>query len=780
MSQVISGGHVLHSTGYAAQAKMMASQAKKVTQQLSNMSKSTSPRNLCSTSSQARSVLRSSSSDIFRNYDINGTGTITYDDFHHAMIARGANLSRRESVSLCMAMDKNKVGLLKYRQLAKSLDDIVSSTAYTPKATPSIVPQAPPTQQTTNVEVNTEMVPPISGYERAFDFYLKERERRRHQQHLEGPPTPPEQTEHHEVRVYRGCAHSRNNMESEAFRQSMSPIRQRRKTKSSTDDTNDAGSYTAVYLSQQAAASGSATQPSSRDVRYHWGNAYRNRNDESSAFKQCIYPKPATISKHKRPSSAPPRRASSESSTSNNNDTAKHSLYKYLSSSSLDTGVKAKVALPAENQYPHLSVAEMAQGLGGRGAEYNHGDLVGAAGRVANSIVHVAAQKASDTEESKRYMNSLIAQVGNQSKMKLLQHKMLKRDISNSGYINFQEFRSALRAAGVQIPDDKLRHLFDANSRDMSAVCGSGGTLNLSSDKRGINVEEYIQNMQIRASAPALAHVYYNIEDDAGTIAKHHTPLEAEDRQTWKKIVSATNDPFVPSKRVMRFFKDVETTHNNLVQPEKLREELNCLGTKLSDKEFNCLLSQVKKSSDGRVQMDDFSEKLKSNAIKFRREEEGNSFFWNTRTAPPPPRRRSRSLSSCKPPPRAFIDPPQVCDDASLPTHSTNPSYLDLSTNPEYVGERVRWSKLRAALQGQRQHIYNAFGGEEEATHALPAPVVRDRLYQAGVILGDSDFQLLQSQASKHGGGGVSLDSLCEAIGVSKDIDSRNRPGILI
>jgi len=117
------------------------------------------------------------------------------------------------------------------------------------------------------------------------------------------------------------------------------------------------------------------------------------------------------------------------------------------------------------------------------------------------------------------------------------------------------------------------------------------------------------------------------------------------------------------------------------------------------------------------------------------------------------------------------------------------PSCLTLADTQEFRKERLKWSKLRDHLVDKRNDMLKAFGGPDQVKKKLSPPEIRDRLYQAGVFLGDDDFKLLQSYAATSTSAGtkatahgecpstqqIEVSSIFESVGLVTEVDSRKR-----
>ena len=443
-------------------------------------------------------------------------------------------------------------------------------------------------------------------------------------------------------------------------------------------------------------------------------------------------------------------------------------------------------------------------------------------------------------------MNTLLSQVNSHSKIKVLQDKLRRIDISNSGYANKSEFASVLGHIGVHMTPEQIDVVFDANAHDGVGVApGSESSLDLSSHHRGIEIQDFVQKLHVRSSAAVVQRKNrrgvptrpsgrrQHSGEGASGVGANPTPMEVEDRVTWKKIIQAFQDPHGASKQSLQFFREAQAKWGNEVHPEQLREELNYIGARLNETEFSNVLADISRNARGMIDVDDFTKELHRQAADSKSYEERIAVVlpalspesssphsphaktistlqkYQQQTSSPEKHKKrynqrkhfsnkfgqesTTNLSSHDKSLlyASLLSIPDSSHDA--PTNTHTPACLLLSDTKEFRQERLKWSKLRQTLVNKRDDMLQAFGGVDQAAKKLSKQEVRDKLYSAGVMLGDDDFTLLCSYASTsssaaamaaaHGESKISdelnFESICESIGVSTDKDSRNKQGAL-
>jgi hypothetical protein len=237
-----------------------------------------------------------------------------------------------------------------------------------------------------------------------------------------------------------------------------------------------------------------------------------------------------------------------------------------------------------------------------------------------------------------------------------LRHSLNEKDASHSGFVNFDEFRSALIKADVHLNFEQYLHVFhkytDANKESQvdvpirSVSSRSASTSRQSSprhmtrDDTGVEEEKSTsitedagaatektnkllreQNKGIvgTLSQGRVLHIddfIANIRE--GKTAKHITPeqiaqnMTKEKRRVFCKVLHSMNKASDPSQ----MFRHLDNEQLGHLKPKLLRDALVRLGAPLSDSEFSTLLNGIghnddsKSSSDHKIDLDSFDKKL--------------------------------------------------------------------------------------------------------------------------------------------------------------------------
>jgi Ca2+-binding EF-hand superfamily protein len=211
-----------------------------------------------------------------------------------------------------------------------------------------------------------------------------------------------------------------------------------------------------------------------------------------------------------------------------------------------------------------------------------------------------------------------------------LRYQLNKKDDSQSGYVNFDEFRSSLKQADILLTYEEYLDVFNKFTKSASSdqvpvpvtvqnqnpqrfsPPASGGRMDLQaphpeSDKalrerfkgvvgvmstgKVLNIEEFLHTVQSKAKQLAAAA-------DAGSAAGSSNEAisriadqasNKEKRRVFFKVLHSMNKHADPSK----VFRHLDGERVGYLQPATLRVGLNHLGASLSDCEFNTLLQGV-------------------------------------------------------------------------------------------------------------------------------------------------------------------------------------------
>lgn len=267
-----------------------------------------------------------------------------------------------------------------------------------------------------------------------------------------------------------------------------------------------------------------------------------------------------------------------------------------------------------------------------------------------------------------------------------LRHSLKKKDISNSGVVNFEEFNAAVRQLGVEVSKPDLKELFNAASDDRNCRGAVSSYENWSTDIRytqgkALNIDTYAERLVEQVTEAEL---------DRGHST--NTCRETEERRAMKKVLDAANKRSDP----MRVFCHLaHGTGNNEgkgpitghLAPQQLKEGLQTLGSNLTDKEFEYLLRKVGTSRDGKISLSEFDDILQSEVTAYESDHAARR-----RCAQRSNKRYSKTFESC---------------DAI--NRNSQAEYDKVKDSTIGRADSMKWGKLQGTIQSNCEKLPDAF-----------------------------------------------------------------------
>jgi hypothetical protein len=128
--------------------------------------------------------------NLFRNFDENRNGYVTYDDFNQAILATNVNLSKTETTLLARALDKDQNGILDYTELTTSLRNVQlkeqkeKNLTKKSSSSSSLPPPLPLPSPSSSASLISPIDPVEEGYRRAYEYGLRFAKTRQEDQEL--------------------------------------------------------------------------------------------------------------------------------------------------------------------------------------------------------------------------------------------------------------------------------------------------------------------------------------------------------------------------------------------------------------------------------------------------------------------------------------------------------------------------------------------------------------------------------------------------------------------
>jgi hypothetical protein len=387
-------------------------------------------------------------------------------------------------------------------------------------------------------------------------------------------------------------------------------------------------------------------------------------------------------------------------------------------------------------------------------------------------------------------------------------------DPSRSGYVNSSEFQEALRCCNIAMPRNEVVQLFNNYSERLGDE-KSGKSLNLKQSL--LNVNDFIYKQRVRASAPWFASTLSDVKAvkdlaEAGATTrkktrklyagrqKHSirvhggddedlarmTDLERERRRVAMKVLRKHTDPGWANYRA-KFANEVIPT-GGMIEPEKLMEHLNTMGSTLGRNEFDVLVAPLPRVN-GKLSLTQFEEMLHRDT--FANHHGGDmgdlSIGFNMTS------KRSNSQSQ-----RNMARSNLEWDGDSVIPKTQNAA-MNLAA---YASEddthrralrksRINWAKVVKSVQVNRDGLEKTIRAMPELLDApgMTPGQLGHLLESSGIRLCRDDLGLVDAhcralRSKQQSGeadtvGGVTIKAFCDSLGMRVSQDAQNRPILL-
>ena len=339
---------------------------------------------------------------------------------------------------------------------------------------------------------------------------------------------------------------------------------------------------------------------------------------------------------------------------------------------------------------------------------------------------------------------------GLKTKINYLRHKLNRADASGSGCVNGAEFKSTLLKAGLSTVDDKLvRNLFDANAEKDSTGYTIGtysrwkGLGDYESRGRTVNIEKFLKRIETTKT-----------ESDNNALV---SAKAREERRVLRKALMATRN----NGNAYKLLKEMSSDIPGRLDVNKLKESLALLGTNISSSEMDVVVEAVGVKSDGRVDIDEFDEKLRQ-SIDFFDKIANIATYTNLKSH------------------RRYHDSIRSHDDVIGSAVTNNHEFDDgIRTTRAYRKDQVQWAKLQKSLQNNSKAIISSMKSEG---HGWNLHNLSNKLSDVGIQLGVDDVKNLEAKLMQKMeiepklSDIVPLDKFCEVSGIRLAWDKRGRP----
>lgn len=396
-------------------------------------------------------------------------------------------------------------------------------------------------------------------------------------------------------------------------------------------------------------------------------------------------------------------------------------------------------------------------------------------------------------------------------------------DPTRSGYVNVSEFEEALRRCNISMPRKEVTELFN-NYAENSCEDKKNAAKSLNFNHPLVNVNNFVYKQRVRASAPWFASNLTDVNEikelvgTAGvvpkTTRKHYadkqkhsikvhghaaqnvvgamTDLERERLRVSMKVLRKHTDPGFANYRA-KFANEVIPT-GGMIEPEKLMEHLNTMGSTIGRNEFDVLVAPLPRLN-GKLSLSQFEEMLHRDT--FANHHGGDmgdlSIGINSATTRSNARKGSGNRGLAAAGDRNL----EWDGDASIP--KTQNAAMNTAAYPSEDDahrralrkNRINWAKVVENVQLNRKCLEKTI---REMPELLDAPGMTPSqlghlLQTSGIRLGRDDIGLIDShcralRSKQQAGqmdavGGVTVEALCDSLGLRISQDAQQRPILL-
>jgi Ca2+-binding EF-hand superfamily protein len=329
--------------------------------------------------------------------------------------------------------------------------------------------------------------------------------------------------------------------------------------------------------------------------------------------------------------------------------------------------------------------------------------------------VHRAARQEELAELTSRTVESAVAaQI--QGNIHRFRQVLQQHDGSNSGTLNLNEFESALKKAGVDLPAEHCKELY-LRCADRKVEPNTHGY----SRGTALNIEDFTSRLQARATASTFAHTYADATQQPSAFfqkygGKRPTGEDAkqlEALRVMKKVLHSSSKLCNPHA----VYKDVCSDHNGFLSTDQLKDALGHMGANLSAGEFSVLLEKVPRERDGKVSIQAFEQQLRADVSAHDRATSQSAAAQYTKF-------------------KHYCPSFRTSEDFSL----AHQQYTEYEPLCHQHGKRAasqvtqRWEQLRDILQQNPDLVARAFGAEtpEEQQQHYQDKLANQHLHPSG------------------------------------------------
>jgi Ca2+-binding EF-hand superfamily protein len=721
--------------------------------------------------------------DLYKQYDVNKSGKISYKDFSDTLLAVSAGLTREETHQLAATLDKNRVGSVEYGSILSALNNL-QSQQNEPRHASDAMTTGSGSERNTSSAAKMSLPPPLPAEQPTL---------RTEGEHmllqLQLPSPEPEQ-------------HSSRVMPRTSFAYVGSGVASEEGSSAgASSDWSSAPSQTPAALPpaphQLSIELPDNTAPP-RPPSDHHSPTYsppRKELDARSVIARRFFHNPnvntivygdtAQVVPYDFDRSNP----SSPQPVNRSRRRAVSAPGRARASNLRDSGCNLSPADPQPSPYEGIlrksptSTMELTVDEAALAAKLHANPFFKADERVAAHKEAVRAQE-------KRTLETAVAdQIG--GGVTRLKKLLQQHDASGSGMLNTEEFKFALKKLGVNLSRAQYDELYNQSARPVAETSIHGYNRGQAVDIEAFTnrIQEAVVNAPLPSSPVSKARAATRASTGAeaaqakfgGTRVYGEEARQLEKVRVMKKVLQSAAK--LPNPHAV--YNHIEPRNNGYLHPRQLQDALLHMGANLSATEFNVLMRSVPKDPEGKIELSSFEHVL--------RDEVGH--FEKANASQAEAQRRSYGHYS-----RSF----RTSDDFSLAhQHLEFQPLCHRRGQAEETETSRRWGQLQDIFQRNPDVVMHAFSVPKRASperrslrprpektveldrHSLksiPLRELKERLSSSGLALSEDDVVRVERTLARRAGAGseggeVSLQNFCEAVGLEVKVKDKDHIG---
>jgi Ca2+-binding EF-hand superfamily protein len=392
------------------------------------------------------------------------------------------------------------------------------------------------------------------------------------------------------------------------------------------------------------------------------------------------------------------------------------------------------------------------------------------------------------TQETRTLENAVVNQIG--GGVARLRHMLRKHDASQSGMLNTEEFKFALKKAGVHLSGEQYEKLYTMSARDVAETSIHGYNRG-----KAVDIDAFTARLQETVASADSASAPSSVGSSTSAPSASSSVSEFSAKYGGKAVFGDAAkhlDKVRVMKKVLQsaaklsnphaIYNHIEPAHNGFLSEHQMQDALVYMGANLSQAEFGVLMKSVPKDPEGKVEIARFEKALRGEVSEYDK---------STAQQAEAQHRTFRHYSG------SF----RTSDDFALSHQSTEYDPLcHRRGQAEETETSRRWGQLQDIFQRNPEVVRAAFSEPRpasperislrdshaerpieiprEETKTVSVSGLKEKLAKSGLPLSADDILRVERTLARKGASSeVSLGQFCEAVGLEVKVKDRDRLG---